>query len=57
MKVTIEISPETLVKLDPALIQTNRTLRNYVESVVIAIANRQGTILDLDKIGKLYPLK
>lgn len=53
MKITIEISPETLGKLDPLLVKTNRTLRNYVESLVIASANTNGSSLDLDRIGRI----
>lgn len=50
MKITIDITPETLDKLDPLLVQTNRVLRNYIQTLVMAAANNKGDHLDLSRI-------
>lgn len=53
MEVRINIQPETLAKLDPLLIKTNRTLKNFIESLIIAAANTNGSHLDLDRVGRI----
>ncbi len=56
MKITIEITPETLGKIDPHLVRTNRDLRNWVQTLVIAAVNTNGSSLDLDRIGRVVAI-
>jgi hypothetical protein len=56
MKITIDYSSETLDQLESRLAETHRTLKNFIEALVVAAAYTEGSYLDLDRVGKIVKI-
>ena len=56
MQVTIKLTDENLKDLEPLLHRTNRDLKNFVHSLVlasIAVSKKGSSMFDIDCIGKV----